>query len=235
MKLKSVDTVNKQIKLIQDARASEVREIVELISKAAADIEAAAQDMERAMHATDVNAYKEARSEKDEAGIRKEMYEARLAELKNRELITESEYKAMVSSIKKEVAEIEAEDSAKLVEFANWCAIRKMERTAINNEADACLSVLQHDIYRDADRVYADPDKTRFDPRTAQRVDMSENSAWMKDVYLDKDAYTKATGLTLREYSGNGLSQRNVLHVNGKPVTNEQQLKEMLENGKKGE
>ena len=193
MKLKSVENANRRIEEIKKNRAKEEAEIAGKIQQAKEDMEKATGAIAAAVNSTDLTAYKRATAERDEARIKKEMYEARLDILKASALISETEYNNLVNAIIDEVKGMEKTKAAEMVAISEQCAKAAAGLRSAQKDANKCLATLQHDIYRDADREVVNPSTGVYSARSKKEIEIWDTITWLEDPIQDT-AYTEATG-----------------------------------------
>lgn len=193
MKLKSVENANRRIEEIKKNRAKEEAEIAGKIQQAKEDMEKATGAIAAAVNSTDLTAYKRATAERDEARIKKEMYEARLDILKASALISEHEYNSLVSAIIDEVKGMEKTRAAEMAAISEQCAKAAAGLRSAQIDANKCLATLQHDVYRDADRTVINPSTRVYDAKSKKEIDVWDTITWLEDPIQD-DSYTATTG-----------------------------------------
>lgn len=193
MSLQSIEKAKKRIEEIKKNRVKEEADIADQIRKLEEDLknaEAAAAD---AVNRMDVTAYKKANAQKEDARIQKEMYEARRDTLKASALISDIEYNNLVSAIMDEVKALGDAQAVKMARIAEDFAKAAAGLRSAQQDANACLRILQHDIYRDADRPILNKSTGAVDIRSEKKIDIWDIITWIESPILN-DAYTTTTG-----------------------------------------
>jgi len=193
MSLQSIEKAKKRIEEIKKNRVKEEADIADQIRNLEEDLKRAETAAADAVNRMDVTAYKKANAQKEDARIQKEMYEARRDTLKASALISDIEYNNLVSAIMDEVKALEDAQAVKMVRLAEDCAKAAAGLRSAQKDANACLRILQHDIYRDADRPILNKETRAMDARTEKKIDIWDIITWLEGPILD-DAYTTTTG-----------------------------------------
>lgn len=149
------ELIGQEMKKAQDL-IDKRQEEIELLQQKARESEESAKNawesMEQCMIDDDIKGYRKAKSEKLAADDAVEMYRTKLERLKEKPLITKEDYDARLIDIKQiwndagNAARNEIQALASKISEIMGCYYGITERT------NACLHLLQHDIYKDADR-----------------------------------------------------------------------------------
>lgn len=116
-------------------------------------IQAALEAMDKATNESDIIKYREAKAEYSENIDAKEMHEKRLDKLKNKPYISELEYKNYISAIYNEVSAVNDNVKQKLAKLSLEMSEAVSPLSDTIKKANSILRILQHDLYRDADRT----------------------------------------------------------------------------------
>ena len=92
-----------------------------------------------------------------------------------------------------EVKALEDAQAVKMARIAEDFAKAAAGLRSAQKEANACLRILQHDIYRDADRTILNKSTGAVDIRSEKKIDIWDIITWLEGPILD-DAYTTTTG-----------------------------------------
>lgn len=150
--LKATAAAQIKIKKILADRETETADILQQIEEADKALKAANEALEAATAAGNIKAYQEAKAEKRNQEDIKEMYQARYEALKNKPLISRSDYEKTVNEIIEEVNEYDSSVKAKLFKLSNEMheLVEGLQDAQI--KANKTLENLQEDIYKNADR-----------------------------------------------------------------------------------
>ena len=137
--------------------------------------------MDSAVVKNDVKAYQTARETNQLATASLEMHERQLSAFKSDPMISEADYKKLVSDIKREFNTYLAEQKERLATLSNDMESIADDiaetQTAVNNT----LHKLQHDVYKDADCKLRNKNGAVIESETEkQKVDAWEIYDWGK-------------------------------------------------------
>ena len=149
MAKKAIAEVEGRIKKIMGAREAEVIDLRERVEAAKQEQRAADEAMDAATNAGDVKAYQEAKAEHRSAGDAMEMYEKRLDALKNKPLISKTEYEKGAAQIMAALGEISADAKKRIVEHMEQIRVIAAECTAEITNGNEVLHQWQHEVYKD--------------------------------------------------------------------------------------
>lgn len=151
-RLQETRKIERRINYILSNRETSLSELDQLITEDEKAISAAAERMEAATAAGNLEEYRKAKSELAEVSDAKEMHEKRMIALSDLPLISEAEYNEDVLIIQAEVAAIEKESKQILKALSD----KMKEESNLLSDciilANGILERLQHDVFRDADR-----------------------------------------------------------------------------------
>lgn len=150
--LNAVNKAENRINKILTDKEAELLDINEQIEIANQKIKEAEKEMEEAINKRNLELYKKAKKKKSDVEDGKEMDTIRLNNLKEKALISESEYKKMVSDIYEEVRSIENQKKEKLAKLSDEMAKESRELLEVTKKANEVLIKLQDKIYRNEDR-----------------------------------------------------------------------------------
>lgn len=153
IKVKSVTALTARIEEVISKTTAEHEELVKRLAAAEEAEKAAADKMDAALLAGDIDAYKAADIEKSDADFEKRACNARLEAMQSRPLVTKEEYEALTKSVKDEVATLTAAAKKKILDHAQAMQTEGARLRAAINAADEALGRLQSDLYRNKDRV----------------------------------------------------------------------------------
>ena len=123
----------------------------ELYLKALETLDSAAKDMTKALVAGDNEAFSKARDRQVNAGAVVKMYRERAEKRESGPLITEAEYKELVTAIEEKQAELTAKAKKEAVVYCQKLQALAEENARDIGHANSLLHVLQCDIYKWAD------------------------------------------------------------------------------------
>ncbi len=141
-----------EVKTILAKREAELNTLAEQIDRETAAIVKAKEDMEAATAAGDLKAYQLAKNARRDAEDAKEMHEARINNLNDKPLISQSEYEKTVANIYAEIAALDGKTKENLASLSDQMNDEAEKLKQAQEEANKVLRQLQHDLYRDADR-----------------------------------------------------------------------------------
>lgn len=147
----SIEKANERITEILANRESEEMDLKGLIEVDKEAIATADQAMEEATNAGNIEAFRKAKAEKQNAADSLEMHERRLATLEKKELIGKTEYEKLCADIFAEVAALEDTTKQKLAKLADEANEAGNALADAINRANSTLRKLQRDVYRCAD------------------------------------------------------------------------------------
>lgn len=153
IKVKSVTALTARIEEVISKTSAEHEELMKRLSAAEEAEKAAADKMDAALLAGDIDAYKTADIAKSDADFEKRACNARLEAMQRRPLITKEEYEALTKSVKDEVTTLAAAAEKKILNHAKAIEAEGAQLRAAINAADEALGRLQSDLYRNKDRV----------------------------------------------------------------------------------
>lgn len=153
IKVKSVTALTARIEEVISKTSAEHEELMKRLSAAEEAEKAAADKMDAALLAGDIDAYKTADIAKSDADFEKRACNARLEAMQRRPLITKEEYEALTKSVKDEVTTLTAAAKKKILDHAQAMQTEGARLRAAINAADEALGRLQSDLYRNKDRV----------------------------------------------------------------------------------
>lgn len=136
-------------------REEELLSADKLIADARAHVLAASESMNVATINGDVKAYKDAKAEHENAQAELEMLVARRDLLQDHALVTEDEYKGESEALMDALSSYCAENRSKVNKAIKIILSAAEEEAAILDEANAALLRWQRDVYRNADRYFA--------------------------------------------------------------------------------
>jgi len=153
IKVKSVTALTARIEEVISKTSAEHEELMKRLAAAEEAEKAAADKMDAALLAGDIDAYKTADIAKSDADFEKRACNARLEAMKGRPLISQAEYEALTKSVKDEVAALADTAKKKILDHAKTIETEGAQLRAAINAADEALGRLQTDLYRNKDRV----------------------------------------------------------------------------------
>ena len=163
IKVKSVTALTARIEEVISKTSAEHEELVKRLEAAEAAEKAAADKMDAALLAGDIDAYKAADIEKSDADFEKRACNARLEAMQDRPLITEAEYEALTKSVKDEVGAMADTAKKKILDHAKAMQTEAAQLRDVLNAANSALRRLQYDLYRNLDmRVEVAPGKSYY-------------------------------------------------------------------------
>lgn len=139
-------------KLIAD-REAEIARLHDLVEQDAAAVDAAAADMEAAVNADNIEAYRTAKAAKTNAADVQDMHRRKLQKLETEPYITEAEYKAMLQAVRAEFDTAEAAAWERLVELAGQMKAISDELEAAQRRANPMLAALQDNVCKGIGRT----------------------------------------------------------------------------------
>lgn len=168
-------------KLLSDRKASEAKAAEALAADETA-IQKAEADMKQAASANDLEAYQKAKRALRDAKDSQELHGSWSKSVTEAPVITAEEYKSMVSAIYAEMDALENETLKKAVKLADDMAALGDALEEAYVSANKVLRRLQHDAYKDADRMR--------NPKTGEPMFMHHED---KAVYKDNTVkFTRA-------------------------------------------
>lgn len=153
IKVKSVTALTARIDEVISKTSAEHEELMKRLSAAEEAEKAAADKMDAALLAGDIDAYKTADIAKSDADFEKRACNARLEAMQRRPLITKEEYEALTKSVKDEVTTLAAAAEKKILNHAKAIEAEGAQLRAAINAANEALGRLQSDLYRNKDRI----------------------------------------------------------------------------------
>lgn len=141
-------------KILADRETSE-KNVAEALKADAAALQKAESDMRQAVTGNNLEAYQKAKRALQNAKDSQELHGAWAKSVKEQPGITEAEYKDMVSAIYAELDALANETLQKAVKIADEMAAAGDALAEAQEQANAVLRRLQHDVYKDADRTHS--------------------------------------------------------------------------------
>lgn len=160
------------------ARQKEKKNLAVWIEEEKKKIDAINRVIEQATIEGDIKAYQKAKAERADVLDSKEMHERRLTMIDAEPLITKGEYEDAIKAIYAEIAALDdatKQTLAKLSEEMEKAATELQD--ALNKANDVC-HLLQHDIYRDADRTRTHNGTMLQLPNENKHIDKWETVNW---------------------------------------------------------
>ena len=151
--LKSAAATEKEMKKILSDLVGESTYLREEIEKDMKKISEAEMAMENAMDSGDLDTYKTAKKAKEEAETAHEMHKKRLDKIEGGILITKEEYEKRVADIFKEYSSLRENKRKKIAKLFEEAEAEAKDLEEAYHHANNCLTKLQHDIYKDSDRM----------------------------------------------------------------------------------
>lgn len=139
-------------KILAERKASE-RKVSEALAADAKAWQKADSDMKNAVAKNDLEAFQKAKKALQDAKDSRELHEAWSKNMEEQPGITEAEYKSIVSAIYAELDALEHETLQKAVKLADEMAAAGDALRKAQEHANEVLQKLQHDVYKDADRM----------------------------------------------------------------------------------
>lgn len=168
-----VETVTLKIQDLVSKRENEISRLEDLIALAAAESSKQAQLLDKATFECDADAYVKAKNEKFKQDSAREMYERRLKQVKEREMIKEEESDKVIDSLLEYEDELQSQyenevkvhiKALKDLYDAYSAEVRKTERTIIN------WTNRIHANYRTPGTTYADGGHRSDKPKAVHPV-----------------------------------------------------------------
>lgn len=153
MELETVNTAASMIDRILADREAKRASLEEKQEKEYDALSAAEEAMQAAADAGDIKAYRKGKAARQAAADAIEMYERHLFKVTGKDLITTADYEKTIADIHAEIKQTEEKTKEKLFLLSSKMKAAADElETAVRN-ANKVISRLQHDLYRDADRM----------------------------------------------------------------------------------
>ena len=150
MNKKLTELKTKVTELIKKAEA-EQNPLREALAQDAAAIAKATEAMEAATAKSDINAYKKAKADKEDAETLQAMHKARLDAVTVKPLMTKEEYLKDVEIVKAITENERKTRSKQLCELAEQMSAIAEDASAIQATANETLLLLQREVYKCAD------------------------------------------------------------------------------------
>lgn len=149
----AVIAASEKIDKILEKRAASEKKVAGDLAADAAAIKKAEAEMKEAVTGNNLEAYQKAKKALQTAKDSQELHLAWAKSMKEQPGITPDEYNNLVSAIYAELDGLEAETLQKAVKLADEMAAAGDALRKAQNHANEILHKLQHDVYRDADRM----------------------------------------------------------------------------------
>lgn len=154
-RLKSAVEVEKEIKKILSDRVTELADLEEQIKKDQENIDKASEEMEAATATGELAIYKKAKEKFSECQLSMEMHRKRFNKLQNDILISQADYEKNVSAIFEEYNSFRNQTGKKLAKLSEEMKKEADELLEAYEHTNNVLHRLQHELYKDADRIKA--------------------------------------------------------------------------------
>lgn len=184
-------------KTVLTNRENEVAELKALLDKDAAAIAAANEAMDAATNGGDLKAYQTAKRERQDASDALEMHTARLSALEKKPLISKADYDQAISSVYSEIEQLDTKAKQDLAQLSEQMEKIVTDLQDAISEANRVLQVLQHDVYRDADRRLNNKGDIIMTPSEDKRINKADTISWGRAGVLHSQ-YARFTGRTVK-------------------------------------
>ncbi len=191
--LQAVTKAEEMAKKILSDRTKETAELEAKVKQEAIAIEEANKAMEVATIAGNVKAYQKAKADRRDAADAKEMHDARLNALNHKPLISKADYEKAVAEIYAEIAGIDDKAKQNLTKLSEQMEAEILELQEDIKKANEVLHLLQHNVYRDADRKTDAQGEPLFLPHEDKKIEKWETINWGKAGVMHPQ-YTRYTG-----------------------------------------
>lgn len=174
----TADVENRVHKILSDNE----KEVLALNETIAADAEAmtsATRAMDAATAAGNEKGYKAAKDAYQKAAETYEIHSKRLNHLQNNPVVSAEDYESMTASIKAEFDVLNGQTLEKLADLTEQMEAAADELLEAQERANNVLKLLQHDLYKDADRMRSSATgKIIFTVLENKAIDCSDAILW---------------------------------------------------------
>lgn len=194
MELTAIKSAEKTAEKLLTQKDDIISELTDKISEKKAAIAKAESEMDTATMGGDISAYRRAKEAREDAAADLEMYNKRLVMMRDKPIISKTEYDSLVKSIYDEISTLEAATREKLAELSDAMKAAADNLNDATNRANAILSHIQKDLYRDADRTIAATGKMLFMNHETKSVNTSGTVSWGRSAahHTPYAAYTES-------------------------------------------
>lgn len=154
-RLKSAVETEKEIKKILSDRVTEIADLEEQIKKDQENIDKASEEMEEATATGELSIYKKAKEKLSECQLSQEMHRKRFNKLQYEILISKEEYEKKVAAIFEEYNSFRIQTGKKLAKLSEEMKKEADELLEAYEHINNVLYRLQHELYKDSDRLKA--------------------------------------------------------------------------------
>jgi hypothetical protein len=176
----AVEAVENTVNQILESNEKTISQLREEIEKEEAKIASASSAKETAKNNGDISGYRKANAEILEATDAKMIYEEMYNKLDGKPLISEAEYKKMVSDIESEIYALEEETRKELAQYSELMEEKALYLQERQAKANTVLKRLQGDVFKDADRWRDANGRIGYLPHENKEVNAWETVGWGK-------------------------------------------------------
>ena len=190
MEIKKTLEIKAKLETLLSQRAADLEAVKKEIladNEAAKKAEAA---LEAATRKNDIEAYQKAKASKLKAEDSSEMHSAIADTLSHKELISEADYTRLADTVLNEAKNLELEAQKNLLKLAGEMKSLGVELEEAQTTINDILSLLQHDVYRDADRRIKD--RRPINPSDKLQVNFWD-TIWLAQSAVNSHAYKDIT------------------------------------------
>lgn len=186
--LKTADEIEKKIEIIL-TNAEKQREQLQAERQSVANsINDSIKAMDAATAAGDTTLYKRAKDKMREHMDAKEMIDRRLQIIAGAPIIKEAEYNEMINGVYSEFEELNKAKAKKILALADKMQAEAAALENAINHANAVLYNLQHNVYRNADKLHRADGSIVDSPATDKKID-NWSTVFLGKIAAENDSY----------------------------------------------